>query len=123
MKEPNIEWIKALKALKDEIPADQFNNVLNGLGVDSNSFEDRIKGLERDIDNDRFDLPTIRNNIETRKREEMNEHNWNCYNGLTKCESEKIANYLAENYGMKIVWPSFCSRYGFSSQDFKDIIY
>ena len=86
MKEPNIEWIKALKALKDEIPADQFNNVLNGLGVDSNSFEDRIKGLERDIDNDRFDLPTIRNNIETRKREEMNEHNWNCYIGLTKCE-------------------------------------
>lgn len=75
----------------------------------------------RDIDNDRFDFPTRKNNIETRKREEMHEHNWNCYNGLTKCESEKIANYLAENYGMKIVWPSFCSRYGFSSRDFYDI--
>ena len=50
MKEPSIELIKALKALKDEIPADQFNNVLNGLGVDSNSFEDRIKGLEREYE-------------------------------------------------------------------------
>lgn len=77
----------------------------------------------RDLYNGRSDWPTIKNNIETRKREEMHEHNWNCYNGLTKCESEKIANYLAENYGMKIVWPSFCSRYGFSSQDFEDIIY
>lgn len=50
MKEPSIELIKALKALKDEIPADQFNNVLNCLGVDSNSFEDRIKGLEREYE-------------------------------------------------------------------------
>ncbi len=50
MKEPSIELIKALKALKDEIPADQFNNVLNGLGVDSKSFEDRIKGLEREYE-------------------------------------------------------------------------
>ena len=43
MNEPSIELIKALKALKEEITAEQFNNILTGLGVDSNNFEERIK--------------------------------------------------------------------------------
>lgn len=50
MNEPSIELIKALKALKEEITAEQFNNILTGLGVDSNNFEERIKGLEREYE-------------------------------------------------------------------------
>lgn len=50
MDEPSIELIKALKALKDEISTDQFNNIMNSLGVDLNDFENRIKGLEREYE-------------------------------------------------------------------------
>ena len=50
MNEPSIELIKALKALKEEITSEQFNNILTGLGVDSNNFEGRIKGLEREYE-------------------------------------------------------------------------
>lgn len=39
-----------LKTLKEEIPVDQFNNILSVLGVDFNNFEDRIEGLEREYE-------------------------------------------------------------------------
>lgn len=50
MNEPSIELIKALKTLREEIPLEQFNNILSGLGIDSNNFEERIKGLEREYE-------------------------------------------------------------------------
>ena len=50
MKNQSIGLIKVLKSLKEELTESIFNSILNDLGVDSNNFEERIKGLEREYE-------------------------------------------------------------------------
>jgi len=58
-----------------------------------------------------------KNKEKNRRKIEMEENDWNCFNGLTKSESKKIVTYLRDNFGMQIDLPSIGCKYGYSREE------